>query len=157
MSDRFDYRMLERSSRHLLARIENGVFDNAIDEDLLTRFLEEASHHMVLAIDREPDGGTVVGMASAVDYVHPDKKARRWINEVGVAVSHRRRGIATAMIETLLAHARAREIHEIWLATEASNHAACALYESMKAHAEVCVMYSFCDWQSAASAGAARP
>jgi hypothetical protein len=34
------------------------------------------------------DASVVVGFASGVHYVHPDKSPELWINEVGVARSH---------------------------------------------------------------------
>jgi hypothetical protein len=45
------------------------VFDNPIDADLTAEFLGDARHHLAVAID----DGLVVGFASAIHYVHPDK------------------------------------------------------------------------------------
>ena len=47
-------------------------------------------HHLVVACA----GSTVVGMATALHYVHPDKPPELWINEVGVAPPYRRRALA---------------------------------------------------------------
>ena len=41
---------------------------------------------------------------SAVHYVHPDKlRPELWINEVGVAASHRRRGLGTRLLLAVFA------------------------------------------------------
>ena len=55
-------------------------------------FLADSRHHLAVAVDE----GRVVGMASAVHYVHPDKPPELWINEVGVAPTHRGLGIGRA-------------------------------------------------------------
>ena len=44
------------------------------------------------------DAGVIVGFASGVHYVHPDKPAELWINEVGVAPTHQRQGIGRRLI-----------------------------------------------------------
>jgi len=66
------------------------VFDGPIDPVLTRKFLNDPRHHIVVAIHDE----VVVGFASAVHYVHPDKAPQLWINEVAVAPPHRRRGLA---------------------------------------------------------------
>jgi aminoglycoside 6'-N-acetyltransferase I len=87
--------------------------------------------------------GVVVGMVSAVDYVHPDKAPQLWINEVGVAPSHRRQGIGRRLLDAMLAHGRALGCTEAWLGTEEDNAAARRLYESAGSAAEPFVLYSF--------------
>ncbi|NJM06632.1 GNAT family N-acetyltransferase [Candidatus Gracilibacteria bacterium] len=79
------------------------VFDEAIDPRWTAEFFADLRHHLVVALD----GTTVVGIASAVHYVHPDKAPELWINEVGVASSHHRLGIGRQIMEVLLAHGRA--------------------------------------------------
>ena len=58
-----------------------------------------------------------MGFASGVDYIHPDKPREFWINEVGVAPSHRDRGLGKAVLRTLLDHARALGCREAWVLT----------------------------------------
>jgi GNAT superfamily N-acetyltransferase len=87
-----------------------------------------------------------VGFASAVHYVHPDKPAPElWINEVGVASSQLRRGIARAILQRLLEHARDLGCTEAWVLTDRANQAAMALYQSAggTASAAAEVMFSF--------------
>jgi aminoglycoside 6'-N-acetyltransferase I len=61
----------------------------------VAEFLRDERHHLAVAIEDE----TVVGFASGVHYVHPDKPAELWINEVGVAPSHHRRGIGKPLLQ----------------------------------------------------------
>ena len=132
-------RLLGPGEAAILGRVAADVFDDPVDPRWAHAFLADPRHHMVVALD----DGLVVGMASAVDYVHPDKAPQLWINEVGVAPSHRRRGIGRRLLEALLAHGRALGCTEAWLGTEPDNVAARALYESAGSEAEPFVLYSF--------------
>lgn len=123
----------------VLGRVADGVFDHAIDPRLAGEFLADPRHHLFVAIDE----GTVVGMVTGVDYVHPDKPRQLWINEIGVAPSHQRRGIARALLDAMLAHGRALGCIEAWLGTEDSNEAANALYRAAGASAAPFVLYSW--------------
>jgi aminoglycoside 6'-N-acetyltransferase I len=72
----------------VLDRVADGVFDNAVISSLASEFLNDRRHHLIVAIHE----GQVVGMITAVDYVHPDKAPQLWINEVGVAPPYQRQG-----------------------------------------------------------------
>ena len=89
------------------------------------------------------DGGELVGFASAVHYVHPDKPVQLWINEVGVAERWRRRGVGRRLVEALLAHARTLGCEEVWVATEHDNVAAQQLYASTGGKPAPVVMYAY--------------
>ena len=125
----------------MLARVAPGVFDEPIDLRRSAEFLADPRHHIAVAID----GGIVVGFVSAVRYVNPDKPPELWINEVGVAPSHRRQGCGKRMLAALLALARRRGCAEAWVLTEPTNRAARALYRSAggKKKRTLSVMYEF--------------
>jgi len=72
--------------------------------------------------------GEVVGMASALHYVHPDKPPTFWINEVGVDDAHQKQGIGKQLVQRLLEHGRSLGCRESWVATEMDNTAARPLY-----------------------------
>ena len=108
----------------LQGHVADDVFDHAVDPQLAQEFLNDPRHSLCVAID----DGVVVGMASGVRYVHPDKPSELWINEVGVAPTHQRRGLAKAILAELLAHAKREGCHEAWVQTDADNAAARALY-----------------------------
>ena len=126
MSDVVDVRMLHRGDEAVLARIAPGVFDNAIDPALAREFLADSRHHLAVAIS----DGTVIAMASAVDYIHPDKPREFWVNEVSVAPTHQRLGIGKQVLGALLDHGRELGCTAAWLGAEGSNIAARRLYAS---------------------------
>ena len=134
-----EIRLLGPGDAHVLQRVADDVFDEPVDPLLTDEFLADRRHHMFVALD----DGLVVGMISAVDYVHPDKAAQLWINEVGVAPSHQRRGIARRLLDAMLAHGRTLGCTEAWLGTEHDNVAARRLYESAGASPEPFVLYAF--------------
>lgn len=132
-------RILGRDDAGMLKRVAPGVFDHAIDARWSRAFFADPRHHLAVALD----GGTVVGMVSAVEYVHPDKAPQLWINEVGVAPSHRRRGIARRLLDAMLEHGRALRCTEAWVLTDEANAAARRLYESAGGGHSPSLMYSF--------------
>ena len=107
-----------------LGRVAEGVFDHPVRADRTAAFLACPSHLMVVALA----DGLVVGMGSAVVYLHPDKPPQMWINEIGTGDAWRRRGIATRVLRALLAEATARGCDYAWLGTEEDNASARALY-----------------------------
>lgn len=119
-------RILQAADRGLLNNVAAGVFDNDLDDRLVAEFLADGRHHLAVAIEN----GLVIGFASGVHYIHPDKPAEMFINEVGVAPEHQGRGIGTAVMRTLLDHAKRLGCREAWVLTERSNHAAMRLYAS---------------------------
>jgi aminoglycoside 6'-N-acetyltransferase I len=122
-----DVRLLTRGDDPVLQDVAEGVFDVAVDRALVSEFLADPRHHICVAIEE----GTVVGFASAVHYVHPDKPAELWINEVGVAPAFQRRGLAKAVLQELLSHARSLGCREAWVLTDEDNTSARALYKSV--------------------------
>ncbi|MDF1504354.1 GNAT family N-acetyltransferase [Roseisolibacter sp. H3M3-2] len=134
-----EIRLLAPHDHAVLDRVADDVFDETVDPRRAREFLADDRHHLVVALD----AGVVVGFASAVDYVHPDKAPQLWINEVGVAPTHRRRGVGRRLMDALLAHGRSLGCAEAWLGTEEDNVPARALYESMGSAAEPFVLYAF--------------
>lgn len=119
-------RILQAGDHALLMNVAPEVFDNDLDARLTREFLLDDRHHIAVAIDN----GQVIGFASGVHYIHPDKPAEMWINKVGVADTHQGRGIGKAIMKTMLEHARALGCVNAWVLTERSNKAAMALYTS---------------------------
>ncbi len=134
-------RLLQARDDAILTRIAPGVFDHAVRPEWAAEFLNDPRHHLVAALD----GNTVVGFASALHYLHPDKPPELWINEVGVAESHRGRGIAAGILGRLLEHGRSLGCVQAWVLTAPDNAAANALYRSAGgvAAGELSVMYEF--------------
>lgn len=111
----------------LLRNVARDVFDNEADPDATAEFLNDPRHHLAVAVEED----LIVGMASAVHYIHPDKKPELWINEVGVASTHRRQGIGRKLISALFELGEALGCNECWVLTHQSNKAAMGLYSSV--------------------------
>ena len=90
-------------------------------------FLGDPRHHLVVAID----GGVVVGFTSAVHYIHPDKSPELWINEVGVAPSHRNGGVGKSLLHGMLEVGRTIGCREAWVLTDRGNPAAMRMYAAV--------------------------
>jgi len=102
------------------------LFDRQPQRDATARFLREPSHHLLIAYD----GDTPIGFVSGIETVHPDKGGEMFLYELGVAESHRRRGVGRALVEHLAGLARARDCYGMWVATDEANAAALATYSA---------------------------
>lgn len=133
--------LLGPSEESRLATVLPGVFDGEVLESRLSEFLGDPRHHIAVALEDE----VVVGFASAVHYVHPDKDPELWINEVGVALQYRRRGLGRALLGCLLEKGAELGCKQAWVLTERDNGAAVGLYESVGGSSpeSETVMYSF--------------
>lgn len=119
-----EIKVLRSGDEAVLDCVAPEVFDNPVDPALTREFLADPRHHIAVAVD----DGQVVGFASGVHYVHPDKPPELWINEVGVAPSHHRRGLGRRVVDALLEVGRAHRCHSAWVLTDRTNTAALALY-----------------------------
>ena len=119
--------ILRLGEEALLANVAPGVFDQSIDAQLATEFLRDKRHHLAVAIE----DALIVGMASAVHYVHPDKRPQLWINEVGVAPTHRGQGLGKALLSALLENGKSFGCSEAWVFTDRANISAMRLYSSL--------------------------
>jgi len=122
-----EIKVLDWGDEAILRNVAARVFDNPIDPELTREFLSDRRHHIVVAIDDE----LVVGFASGVDYIHPDKPPELWINEVAVAPTHQGQGLGKALLNALLDVGRAHHCGVAWVLTYRSNAAAMALYSSL--------------------------
>lgn len=118
---------LTSANADLLTNIAPEVFDNPIVPAQLQAFLDDPRHVMFVALEHD----TVIGMVSGFEYFHPDKQPQMFINEVGVAETHRRRGIGRRLVETLVDYAEHRGCVYAWLGTERDNKAAQACFASV--------------------------
>ncbi|CAK9039450.1 GNAT family N-acetyltransferase [Durusdinium trenchii] len=114
-----------------IAALMLGVFDNPINARSAKAFLADGNHMLVVAMDEERDN-LVVGFASGVKMLHPDKDAPElFINEVGVAPAYQRRGVATAIMQALFTAAKKARCRIGWLAVDEDNDGALAFYKAL--------------------------
>jgi len=135
-----EIRILGAGDEAVLHNVAAEVFDNPVDPRQTAAFLQDGHHHLAVALD----GDLVVGFASGVTYLHPDKPMELWINEVGVAASHRRQGIGKKVVQALCQLGRAAGCQEAWVLTDRANAAAMRLYETAGGAApDEVLLYSF--------------
>lgn len=129
MDDPITIRLLGPDDAGVLDRVHPDVFDEPVEPSRVWAFLQTGVNAMVVGLR----AGEVVGFASGTVLMHPDKAPQLYINEVSVAEPFRQRGVARKMVRRLLDAARERGCEGFWLATEADNAAARALYRALGA------------------------
>ena len=135
-----DVRLLGSDEAHVLDNIAPDVFDHQIHPRWCAEFFADPRHHLVVALD----GDLVVGMASGVHYVHPDKAPELWINEVAVAPTHHGQGIGRRLVTTLVQHGATLGCGEAWVLTSPANEPARRMYVAAGAvDDELSVMYTY--------------
>jgi ribosomal protein S18 acetylase RimI-like enzyme len=134
-------RLLGAHEASVLDNVATDVFDYAIDPRWCAEFFADPRHHLVVALDDD----LVVGMASGVHYVHPDKPPDLWINEVAVAPTHHGQGIGRQIVSTLVAHGKSIGCHEAWVLTSPTNEPAKRMYRAAGAipDEELSVMFTY--------------
>lgn len=132
-------RVLRPDEAGVLDDVAPDVYDNDVDPRWSAEFFADPRHHIAVALD----GGQVVGFASGVRYVHPDKPPELFINEVGVAPTHQGRGLARRLMRALMDHGQSLGCVQAWVCTDHDNVAANRLYASVGGVPEEFVLYAF--------------
>jgi ribosomal protein S18 acetylase RimI-like enzyme len=146
-----DVALLGPGDAAVLGRVADDVFDHAVQPALAEAFLADPKNLLAVAID----DGVVVGMATGLLYLHPDKPLQCFVNEVGVAPRWHRQGLGARLVQVLLDAARVRGCQEAWVATEENNTPARALYRSLDGaeDSDHAVVYTWMLWQHAHPGG----
>ena len=119
--------LVSEANVSMLERVDDDVFDHDVQPALVHAFLANPANVLVVAVVE----GLVVGMASGIAYVHPDKPLTLFINEVGVSGRFRRQGIGRRLVSALLQTGTELGCKEAWVATELNNQPARKLYEAL--------------------------
>ena len=141
MSTVVELQLINATNASLLERVDEDVFDNPVSPELVGAFVANPSNVLVAALE----AGIVIGMASGIAYVHPDKPPQLFVNEVAVAARCQGRGIGKLLVTSPLRRGRELGCTEAWVATEEGNSRARALYTSAqgKEDPERAVVYTF--------------
>src|SRR5262245_20853067 len=123
-----DLKRLSQGDMHVLDNVADGVFDEPIALDRLRRYLAEPNHLMIVAID----DGLVVAQCAAVVHYHRCTVTELYVDGVGTAPSHLRKGIARRLMAAMFDWGRELGCKESWLGTETDNVAANALYRTIE-------------------------
>ncbi len=103
------------------------VFDDTFSPERLAERAGDEGHLLVVAVDGDRTVGQVAGIIQHLAH----KPAELHLENVGVAPSHRRRGIAAAMVSEALAWGRELGCDEAWVATDVDNDGANELYAGL--------------------------
>ena len=106
-----------------------STYQDAVPSDEYLRAFLAQSHHIAVASQLE---GTVVGGLVAYELMKFERARREiYIYDLAVAADHRRKGIATNLIEGLRRIAAARGAYVIFVQADRVDAPAIALYESL--------------------------
>jgi ribosomal protein S18 acetylase RimI-like enzyme len=122
--DGIEIRRLGPQDVSLLRRAE-GVFDHPVNVTEAKALAASEAHALIVALS----GDRVVGMACGAVIRQPDKPPAFYLDEIGVHKDWQRQGVGRALLRAVLAEARAMGCAGFWLATEAENAAARALFD----------------------------
>lgn len=121
----FTLHRITPENARLLDRIAEDVFDEAIDPAHLASYAAAGDHALFVAIS----DGVVIGQARAVLHRQPDSSADIYIDNLGVAPDAKRQGVATALVDALVAWGkRLAPCRSVWVATEHENAEANGFY-----------------------------
>ncbi|MDQ3877662.1 MAG: GNAT family N-acetyltransferase [Actinomycetota bacterium] len=102
-------------------------FDNRFSLQSLRDFVEDEDRVYLVAYI----GEELVGAAHAYVMQHPTGWKHLYIDEIDTAKPHRRRGVATRLMNELLRLAREVNANEAWLGVDEGNDAGYALYRKL--------------------------
>jgi ribosomal-protein-alanine N-acetyltransferase len=123
----FVIRQMTHEDMPAVIALEQAAFRNPWSPELLRRELEHDWSTILLVEEPQPDGGrTLLGLAIfwiVQDEVH--------VLNVATAPEHRRRGVARAVMDEILARGRHRRCTLATLEVRRSNEAAIGLYRSL--------------------------
>lgn len=117
-------RLAKQDDLGAILHADPELFDDPVRVERTIEFLADPRHHLALAFA----GDNVVGTASAIHYIHPDKEPTLFILEVAVLSAFQGRGIGRGLVTCLLEHGRAIGCVDAWIATEPDNIAARKAY-----------------------------
>ena len=121
----------------LVTQINDASWDDANEMSVysvnaLEAYLERQDT-VFLACHESSPASKLLGIASGRLELKPYEKFRwLYVDEVDVCADERQRGVGRCLMNALLALAEENDCEELWLGTEADNHAANALYRSLE-------------------------
>ncbi|MBK8262000.1 MAG: GNAT family N-acetyltransferase [Nannocystis sp.] len=127
------------SDVHRLTDYDDDIFDEAVDSARLAAYLADPGHLMVCAFA----GGVAIGQVRGVLTRQPDAANSLYVDNLGVAPSRRREGIAGRLLDELVAWGREQGCATAWVATELDNDAARALYAGRGAEFAAVAYYTY--------------
>jgi aminoglycoside 3-N-acetyltransferase I len=115
---------IERAATAAAVAAAEALFDGPVRPEAVKRFVDEPTHHLLVALE----GERAVGFVSGVEVTHPDKGTEMFLYELAVEESARNRGIGRALVRELAELARGRGCYGMWVLTDDGNPAALRAY-----------------------------
>ena len=112
----------------LLDNINPDVFDHAIDQRYLAAYVADPRHALFVAVEN----GAVVSHIRGNVHLQPDRAPDLYIDNLGTAPRHQRRGIAARLMDALIAWGKTQGCTYAWVATEIDNDGAKGFYAAQR-------------------------
>ena len=122
----------------LFDNVDPDVFDHPIDPARLAAYVADPLHAMFVAVEE----GRVVAHIRGIVHLQPDRASDLYIDNLGTAPSHQRRGIAARLMRALLAWGEAQGCTYAWVATEIENDQAHGFYAAQDFEHGAIAMFS---------------
>jgi ribosomal protein S18 acetylase RimI-like enzyme len=126
-----------------LDHVDREIFDDEVDSERVAAFVTSENHLLVVA----REDGLVLGQIRAILHLQPDGPSQLYIDNLGVAPTHLRQGIASLLLQEVLLWGKANGCEEAWVATELDNDAARGLYSKFMSEPERTMAYFQIDIQ----------
>lgn len=121
----------------LLNNVADEVFDYDISARHVTLYLAQSGHKLFVA----EEAGIVVGQIRGMIHFQPDEPAHLYIDNLGVAPTHKRQGIACALFTALTSWAKSKGCKSFWVATECDNDEGNGFYRGIRLEGEKMYFY----------------
>ncbi len=119
---------LSKCNSELLENVDKDIFDGDISSSRLAEFVNTENHIALVAVHKE----LVVGQVIAYVHRHIDSPTELYIDNLGVSLDFRRKGVATKLIEALCVIGKSYGCEDVWVAAEVDNEAALSFYRAVK-------------------------
>ncbi|MGI9328978.1 MAG: GNAT family N-acetyltransferase [Pseudomonadales bacterium] len=121
----------------LVSEINSAEWDEAnemsvYDVESLAAYLHRQDTLFVTCHEVTGESATLLGFASSRFELKPYAREKwLYVDEMDVCANKRQQGVGKLIMKTLLEQAEKADCEEVWLGTEAGNHPANALYQSL--------------------------
>ncbi len=132
------FHLVTPANAHLLGNVDPEIFDEEIQQDHLIAYLADPRHAMFIALEH----GLVVGQVRGNVHLQPDRESDLYVDNLGTAPSHQRRGIASELMDRMLAWGRAQGCTYAWVATETDNDGAKGFYSARQFDHDTIAMFA---------------
>lgn len=132
----FELIRLTADNVDLLTKI-GDIFDEPISSERVATYVAQTNHILILAICE----GLAIGQILGVVHHHPDKATELYIDDLAVDPTFQRRGIATRLLDHLIACGAQVGAETVWVAAEPDNAQANGFYQARGLSNSPCIIF----------------